>query len=76
VKLSGTDFLSAFHSRKLLLQQVSIFNPQIRLDDQENQNPANKNTSPSLIYQLISVYMKAIYATHILSDPAIWNTTP
>ncbi len=65
VKLSGTDFLSAFHSRKLLLQQVSIFNPQIRLDDQENQNPANKNTCPSLIYQLISVYMKAIYATHI-----------
>ena len=65
VRLDFFEFKKAFHSKRFHFQKINIFNPEVQLTQNtvSEDKPELENTS--FVYQLISVYLKGIYANQV-----------
>lgn len=65
VRLDDFEFKKAFHTKRFNFKYINIFNPEVQLTQNtaSEDKPALENAS--FIYQLISVYLKGIYAKQV-----------
>jgi len=66
VRLDLFDFKKAFHQKRFAFQKINVFNPEVRLTQNEIAEEKLEPNSPSFIYQLISQYAKGIYSNQVL----------
>jgi hypothetical protein len=65
VRLDLFDFKKAFHSKRFYFQRINLFNPEVKLTQNEISEARPEPESSSFIYSLISGYLKGIYANQI-----------
>lgn len=66
IRLDKFDFKKAYHLNRFYFHQISVFNPEVRIT--QNETPENKTApgSQSFVYNLIAEYAKGIYADIVL----------
>lgn len=65
VRLDLFDFKRAFHQKRFAFQNINVFNPEVRLTQNEIAQEKLEPNSPSFIYKLISQYAKGIYSNQV-----------
>ncbi len=66
IRLDQFDFKKAFHQKRFAFQQINLFNPEVRLTQNKISEEKDVPESLSFAYQLISGYLKGIYANQVL----------
>ena len=66
VRLDLFNFKKAFHQKRFVFQRINIFNPEIKLTQNEISGEKAEPENPSFIYKLISTYVKGIYSNQVL----------
>ena len=66
VRLDLFNFKKAFHQKRFVLQQISLFNPEVMLTQNEISEEKIRPENPSFIYSLISNYVKGIYSSQVI----------
>lgn len=70
IRLDLFRFKKAFHQERFVFQQINVFNPEVKLvQNEQSEGKAEGKAgleNPSFIYQLISSYVKGIYAKQVL----------
>lgn len=65
VRLDFFEFKKAFHSKRFHFQKINIFNPEVQLTQNTVSEDKPELANTSFVYQLISVYLKGIYANQV-----------
>ncbi len=65
VRLDYFEFKKAFHTKRFNFQRINIFNPEVQLTQKTVSEDKPEMENASFIYQLISVYLKGIYANQV-----------
>jgi len=66
VRLDLFLFKKAFHQKRFVFQKINLFNPEVKLTQNEIAEEKVIAESPSFIYNLISRYAKGIYSNQVL----------
>lgn len=66
VRLDQFNFKRAFHQRRLAFDRINLFNPEVKITQNEAPEVKNIPENLSFAYQLISNYVKGIYSNHVL----------
>jgi len=59
------NFKKAYHQNRFSFQRINIFNPEVKLIQNEISEEKISPEDPSFIYKLISVYVKGIYSKQV-----------
>jgi hypothetical protein len=65
IRLDQFDFKKAFHQNRFAFQQINLFNPEVRLTQNKIAKENEVHENLSFAYQLISNYIKGIYASQV-----------
>jgi hypothetical protein len=65
IRLNEFDFKKAFHTKRFYFQRINIFNPEVGLVQNTVSEETKEQQDLSFVYQLISVYLKGIYANQV-----------
>lgn len=65
VRLDYFAFKKAFHTKRFIFQRINIFNPEVQLTQNTVSETKSEPESSSFVYNLISGYLKGIYANEI-----------
>lgn len=65
VRLDLFNFKKAYHEQRFIFKRINIFNPEVRLTQNEDAKVTVEPENPSFIYQLISTYAKGIYSGQV-----------
>jgi len=65
IRLDQFNFKKAFHERRFVFQQINLFNPHIKLTQNQIATKDTASENPSFIYNLISRYVKGIYSKQV-----------
>ena len=65
MRLDQFNFKKAFHQKRFAFQRINIFNPEVKLIQNETSTENAEAGSPSFIYKLISRYVNGIYANQV-----------
>lgn len=65
VRLDLFNFKKAYHDKRFIFNKINIFNPEVRLTQNEDAKDPVEPENPSFIYQLISTYAKGIYSGQV-----------
>lgn len=66
VRLDLFNFKKAYHEQRFIFKRINIFNPEVKLTQNEGTKDPAEPENPSFIYQLISTYAKGIYSGQVL----------
>ncbi|MFY9151603.1 MAG: hypothetical protein WAO52_06305 [Prolixibacteraceae bacterium] len=66
IRLDQFDFKRAYHKKRFAFKRINIFNPEVRITQNEISGEKDQTESPSFIYKLISNYAKGIYANQVV----------
>lgn len=66
IRLDLFNFKRAFHQKRFVFQRINLFNPEVRLVQNETPGVKSEPENQSFIYQLVSRYVKGIYANQVL----------
>jgi hypothetical protein len=66
VRLDLFQFKKAFHQKRFVFQKINLFNPEVKLTQNEIAEEKVKPENPSFFYNLISSYAKGIYSNQVL----------
>lgn len=66
VRLDLFNFKKAFHQKRFVLQQINLFNPKVKLTQNEISEEKTRAKNPSFIYSLISNYVKGVYSNQVI----------
>ncbi|MFA5329595.1 MAG: hypothetical protein WC384_17510, partial [Prolixibacteraceae bacterium] len=65
IRLDNFNFKRAFHQKRFAFQRINIFNPEVKLVQNELSEEKPEPENPSFIYNLISTYAKGIYSRSV-----------
>ncbi len=65
VRLDRFYFKKAFHQNRFEFQYINLFNPEVRLVQNEISEEKISPENPSFVYNLISSYVKGIYSNQV-----------
>ncbi len=65
VRLDQFNFKKAFHEKRFVFQRINIFNPEVKLIQNEASVEKTEPENSSFVYRLISGYVKGIYANQV-----------
>jgi len=65
VRLDLFNFKKAYHQERFVFQRINIFNPNVKLTQNEISEEKSEPDNPSFIYRLISSYVKGIYSNQV-----------
>ncbi|HZL08613.1 MAG TPA: hypothetical protein VFC65_01340 [Prolixibacteraceae bacterium] len=65
IRLDMFNFKKAFHEKRFVFQRINIFNPEVRIIQNELSNKKPESENPSFVYNLISSYVKGIYSDQV-----------
>jgi len=65
VRLDQFNFKKAFHQKRFVFQRINIFNPEVKLIQNEASSEKTESENSSFVYKLISGYIKGIYASQV-----------
>jgi hypothetical protein len=66
MRLDLFNFKKAYHQKRFTFQKINLFNPEVKLTQNEIAVEKVNPDSPSFIYKLISKYAKGIYSNQVL----------
>jgi len=66
VRFNLFNFKKAFHHKRFEFQQINLFNPEVKLTQNEINEEKIRPENSSFIYTLISNYVKGIYSNKVL----------
>ena len=59
------EFKKAWHSQRFYLQSIKLFNPEVQVTQNEISEDTKESEVSSLVYSLISNYLKGIYSNQV-----------
>lgn len=65
IRLDLFDFKKAYHSQRFYIQSIQLFNPKVTVTQNEIVEDTNEAGGSSLVYNLISNYLKGIYSNQV-----------
>jgi hypothetical protein len=65
IRLDLFNFKKAYHQKRFVFQRINIFNPEVKLIQNEVAEEKATPEDPSFIYKLISGYVKGIYSSQV-----------
>jgi hypothetical protein len=65
IRLDQFNFKKAFHEKRFVFQKINLFNPQVKLIQNQIAKKDTTSENPSFIYNLISKYVKGIYSKQV-----------
>ncbi len=65
VRFDQFNFKKAFHQKRFTFQRINIFNPEVKLIQNEASTENDEANNSSFIYKLISRYINGIYANQV-----------
>ena len=66
IRLDLFNFKKAYHQKRFVFQRINLFNPEVKLTQNEIAEEKSSSQNPSFVYKLISGYVKGIYSDQIL----------
>lgn len=66
IRLDRFDFKKAYHQKRFYFHRINVFNPDVRITQNETAEDKSAPESQSFIYSLISEYAKGIYSDAVL----------
>ena len=65
VRFDQFNFKKAFHQKRFAFQRINIFNPEVKLIQNEASTENEESDNPSFVYKLISRYVNGIYSNQV-----------
>ncbi len=65
IRLDQFNFNKAYHQKRFTFQRINIFNPEVKLTQNEASTEKNEADDLSFVYKLVSRYVKGIYANQV-----------
>ncbi|HEX7583319.1 MAG TPA: hypothetical protein VF373_01415 [Prolixibacteraceae bacterium] len=65
VRLDLFNFKKAFQEKRFVFQRINLFNPEVKLTQNQISEKDTVPENPSFIYNLISTYVKGIYSNQV-----------
>ncbi len=65
IRLDQFNFKKAFHDKRFVFQHINLFNPQVKLTQNQIDKKDTTSENPSFIYNLISKYVKGVYSKQV-----------
>ena len=65
IRLDQFNFKRAFHEKRFVFQKINLFNPLVKLTQNQIAIKDTTSENPSFIYNLISKYVKGIYSNQV-----------
>lgn len=65
IKLDNFDFKKAYFQKRFEFQRINLFNPEVKLTQNIQSAPEKVQADSSLMYKLISGYVKGVYASQV-----------
>lgn len=65
IRFDQFKFKKAYHQKRFVFQQINLFNPEVKLTQNEITEEKSAPQNPSFVYKLISNYVKGIYSNQI-----------
>jgi hypothetical protein len=66
IRLDSFNFKKAYHEQRFQFQKINVFNPEVKLTQNEEAKKDTVREDSSFIYKLISDYAKGIYSNQVL----------
>ncbi len=65
IRLDNFDFKKAYFQKRFEFQRINLFNPEVKLTQNIQSTPEKVQADSSLMYKLISGYVKGVYASQV-----------
>jgi hypothetical protein len=66
IRLDGFDFKKAYHLQRFYFQRINVFNPEVRITQNQPSTDNSPPESQSFVYSLIAKYARGIYADGVV----------
>ena len=65
IRLDLFNFKKAYHQKRFVFQRINLFNPEVKLTQNEQSKEKTGPQKPSFIYNLVSNYIQGIYSNQV-----------